>query len=536
MAAAIRALKMKAAEKRREKRLAASEEEGEEGEEAGTHQDDPFHEEAGTHQDAPTKTSTKEVAVEVPSDEDEEPEEKPPSWPLKGRFWIFQPQMRNWYESSSSQVSVAVLIMFNFLTNVTEKEIDPQGVLHPHMWRAFEHSFNSVFLLELLINMYSRWLRDFWCDGWNIFDLIVVSVGCISFFVELDGPLKLLRCLRAFRVFRLFKRVKSLNRIIVMIIAAIPGVTNAFLVIVIMISIYSLVAVEFFSTFGTVRTSEYTTLYEPNANVTYVGAWDPTISIQEIQGTETIVHANIGTGTDSNAYVSNVTHRTPEPQCAYINSVGGVVNAVTSRDICFGSEYWGTFTRAWYTLFQILTGESWSEAIARPVLFGWDDYGSISIYISSLFFISFVLINAFILFNVFVAVLLDKVIQPEEEEDELADPEPKKKGASKDKSADKAKGSKSKDKDSNGITLYPWASGPMFSDRPTGHAPAEEHAGPADGSPRRSSTTSPSTPNPITSAEIQAARDVSPLSVGRLRRAWGCWVRLQAVREERSES
>ena len=70
---------------------------------------------------------------------------------------------------------------------------------------------------------------------------------------------------------------------------------------------------------------------------------------------------------------------------------------------------------------QVLTGESWSEAIARPVLFGWDDYGGASIYLSSIFFISFVVINAFILFNVFIAVLLDKVISPEEEEEAVVD-------------------------------------------------------------------------------------------------------------------
>ena len=58
--------------------------------------------------------------------------------------------------------------------------------------------------------------------------------------------------------------------------------------------------------------------------------------------------------------------------------------------MCYGFEYYGTFTRAWFTLFQALTGESWSEAIARPVLMGWDDYGNASAFISTVFFITFV--------------------------------------------------------------------------------------------------------------------------------------------------
>ena len=40
----------------------------------------------------------------------------------------------------------------------------------------------------------------------------------------------------------------------------------------------------------------------------------------------------------------------------------------------YGQEYWGNFMKSLYTLFQVLTGESWSEAVARPILFGWLDH------------------------------------------------------------------------------------------------------------------------------------------------------------------
>jgi len=194
--------------------------------------------------------------------------------------------------------------------------------------------------------MYSHWFWRFWSSSWNVFDFIVVAVGCISFFTELDGPLKLLRCLRAFRVFRLFKRIKSLNKIIVMIVSAVPGVASAFAVMLITICIYALMAVEFFSLFGG------TSGLEPHA---------------------------------------------PMPlACVYTNVLNDTVEAVSSRSLCYGEEYWGTFLRAWYTLFQMLTGESWSEAIARPVIFGWSEeveggYGSASNVLAALFFISFIL-------------------------------------------------------------------------------------------------------------------------------------------------
>lgn len=70
---------------------------------------------------------------------------------------------------------------------------------------------------------------------------------------------------------------------------------------------------------------------------------------------------------------------------------------------------------------QVLTGESWSEVVARPALFGWNQYGGLSVWLSTIYYISFVLVNAFILFNVFVAVLLEKMMSPDVEAEDIAD-------------------------------------------------------------------------------------------------------------------
>ena len=48
-----------------------------------------------------------------------------------------------------------------------------------------------------------------------------------------------------------------------------------------------------------------------------------------------------------------------------------IIDHVTGRGQCFGTEYFGTFFRSWYTLFQVLTTESWAEAIGRPIGFHW---------------------------------------------------------------------------------------------------------------------------------------------------------------------
>ena len=98
------------------------------------------------------------------------------------------------------------------------------------------------------------------------------------------------------------------------------------------------------------------------------------------------------------------------------------ITAITARGFTIGDEYYGTFSRSMYTLFQVMTGESWSEAIARPLVFGYSPpYGAVLV---GVFFTSFILLMQIVLVNVVVAVLLDKFVADEDkEEEEQADGE-----------------------------------------------------------------------------------------------------------------
>merc|ERR1711904_67370 len=78
----------------------------------------------------------------------------------------------------------------------------------------------------------------------------------------------------------------------------------------------------------------------------------------------------------------------------------------TPRGGCFGDEYYGNFLSALYTLFQLLTGDSWSEMGVRPVLSYYDD-SPVSKFGAGMFFVSFQVINSIVFMNLIVAVLLD---------------------------------------------------------------------------------------------------------------------------------
>lgn len=273
-------------------------------------------------------------------------------------IWRYQTPVYKFYNSKRVTIFFAALIMANFGVQCVWKQIDPETIYHTTTWGILEDFFNIVFALELAINMYGSWLRPFFRSWWNIFDLSVVTIGLIDLFRIDLGPLKLLRMLRAFRVFRLFGRVESLKKILLMIHRAIPGVISAFVLNFIVLCIYAVLAVDFFKDL--------------------------------------------------------------DEDCHELEAEELRPGAMTPRGKCFGEDYYGNFLKSLYTLFQILTGESWSEMAVRPVLHFYERswYETMGV---AIFFISFILINAVVLLNVVVAVLIEGMNGPEEEPEEDLD-------------------------------------------------------------------------------------------------------------------
>ena len=88
------------------------------------------------------------------------------------------------------------------------------------------------------------------------------------------------------------------------------------------------------------------------------------------------------------------------------------VSAVMATKL-FGSafpQWFGTLGESAYTLFQIMTLESWSMTIARPVMevypYAW------------LFFVTFILISTFTMLNLFIAVVVNAMQQEHRRESE----------------------------------------------------------------------------------------------------------------------
>ena len=80
----------------------------------------------------------------------------------------------------------------------------------------------------------------------------------------------------------------------------------------------------------------------------------------------------------------------------YIYSIIGVT--------CFGEafeDWFGTIPAAMYTLFQVMTLESWSMGISRPVMEVFEP--------AWIYFVSFVLISSFVMMNVVVGIVVNAI-------------------------------------------------------------------------------------------------------------------------------
>lgn len=182
----------------------------------------------------------------------------------------------------------------------------------------------TIFTLEL-IGKLLVYRFNFFKDGWNVFDFIIVAVSLIP----ASGPFSVLRAFRIFRTLRLLSIVPSMRRIIQAIFISIPGILSVGTIIILIFYISSVLTTNFFG----------------------------------------------------NSFY----------------------------------EWFGTIGNSMYTLFQIMTLESWSMGIVRPVM---KEYP-----LAWLFFVPFILVTTFAILNLFIGIIVDAMqqISGDEKENHLAE-------------------------------------------------------------------------------------------------------------------
>ncbi|MBU3030994.1 ion transporter [Paracoccus marinaquae] len=168
----------------------------------------------------------------------------------------------------------------------------------------------TIFVVEIAAKLFARGL-NFFRDGWNVFDFLVVGIAV----VPAGKGLSVLRALRILRLLRIVSVTPRLRRVVEGFLAALPGMASVFLLMGIIFYIAAVIATKMF------------------------GQAFP--------------------------------------------------------------EWFGTLGHAAYSLFQIMTLESWSMGIVRPVMEVYPD--------AWMFFVPFILVTTFAVMNLVVGLIVNSM-------------------------------------------------------------------------------------------------------------------------------
>ena len=116
----------------------------------------------------------------------------------------------------------------------------------------------GIFMAEMMLKIYA-FGRSFFRSGWNIFDLVIVSIGVLGS----SYPLTIVRSLRVLRLFRLLKRVPSLRAVVEGFLRSLPGIASVFMVMIIIIFVFAVLGTGLFKDvsprlFGSLQQSTFT--------------------------------------------------------------------------------------------------------------------------------------------------------------------------------------------------------------------------------------------------------------------------------------
>ena len=217
--------------------------------------------------------------------------------------------LREIVESRLFNAFITAVIIVNAIT--LGLETSPTIVL---AFGPILHFFDTaalwIFTAELLLKL-RVYRTQFFKDGWNVFDFIIVTIA----WIPAAGPLSVLRALRIMRILRLISIVPSMRKVVGALFGALPG----------MGSIVTVLSLVFY------------------------------------------------------------------------------IAAVMATNL-FGNEFpqwFGTVGASMFSLFQIMTLESWSMGIVRPVMdvfpYAW------------LFFVPFIVVTSFTVLNLFIALIVNSM-------------------------------------------------------------------------------------------------------------------------------
>jgi len=146
---------------------------------------------------------------------------------------IIEIREANWF----SLLTTFIIIFYALMLGLKTVESIEQSIFNNVLY-ILDLLVTSYFLLEIMIKIYAEEnFMDFFKDGWNIFDFVIVVVTIIP--MNNTDFAAVARLFRIFRVLRLITARPSLKRLIEILASSIPALFDIILLLFIVFYIYS---------------------------------------------------------------------------------------------------------------------------------------------------------------------------------------------------------------------------------------------------------------------------------------------------------
>jgi len=141
------------------------------------------------------------------------------------------------------KIVISVIILSAFAIGLKSHNVDPLII---NSLEYLDYFVTIFFVIEISIRMLSYdKVKDFFKDGWNVFDFIIVSGSLIPF--EDNEAVVIGRLLRIFRILRLVSYIPELKRLTETLLISIPKMGYVCLMMFIIFYIYAAFGNIFFA-------------------------------------------------------------------------------------------------------------------------------------------------------------------------------------------------------------------------------------------------------------------------------------------------
>ncbi|CAF3748620.1 unnamed protein product [Rotaria sp. Silwood1] len=139
---------------------------------------------------------------------------------------------------------IAICIILNTLFMALDQP--GQSEKMTRILTAGNYIFTSIFVAEFILKIIALTPVKFLKNGWNVFDLLIITGSLIELCLADINGLSVLRLFRLLRVFKLAKSWQTLNRLLTIIGISIGALGNLTLVLIIIIFMFAVMGMQLF--------------------------------------------------------------------------------------------------------------------------------------------------------------------------------------------------------------------------------------------------------------------------------------------------